>query len=305
MEPKGERMQTPHVRLDHDGLVRDVRPGGILGRSSSAALRIQDGRVSEAHAMVVLRGRGMQLLSLRGRLRVDGEDEDVVELESGTRVELADGISVTVAAVVLPVEVVAARLDGGPVLDLWSEAYALVRSPEPELVPGHRAGAVARLWNDGSAWMVAVGDRDAERFSPGRAWVAEGTRLEAVAVPAIAAATESTELGGDEGVEIVGRWETAHLLRRGREPVLVNGQPAQLLTELGQMGAPVGWQVVGAQLWPQVSDPDRLRKSFDRVVRRLRLTLREHGLREDLVRSTGTGSYELFLRPGDAFRDEA
>ncbi len=54
-----------------DGTQRDLYPGDIIGRLWSAALHVDDARVSEAHALVSLRGRELQLLALRGRFAVD------------------------------------------------------------------------------------------------------------------------------------------------------------------------------------------------------------------------------------------
>ena len=74
------------------------------------------------------------------------------------------------------------------------------------------------------------------------------------------------------------------------------------------MAAPVPWEVLAGELWPELDpnlDRDRLRKNFDRVLRRLRLKLREHNLRDDLVRSDGQGNYELLLHAGDTTVDEA
>lgn len=58
-------------RLPDDRLV-DAAPGDILGRLPTAAVRLNDPRISEAHALVSLRGRTLRLLALRGRFAVAG-----------------------------------------------------------------------------------------------------------------------------------------------------------------------------------------------------------------------------------------
>ncbi len=59
-------MGNPFVRLrTHDGVTADVPPGGLIGRLPGAALRLDDPLVSEAHALVSLRGRKLKLLALR------------------------------------------------------------------------------------------------------------------------------------------------------------------------------------------------------------------------------------------------
>ena len=74
----------------------------MIGRVWSAALVLDDPRISEAHALVSLRNRSLRLMALRGALTVDGRDVDSVTLAPGLRVELADGVSLTVEAVELP-----------------------------------------------------------------------------------------------------------------------------------------------------------------------------------------------------------
>jgi pSer/pThr/pTyr-binding forkhead associated (FHA) protein len=48
-------LATVRLRLP-DGSTTTLAPGDIIGRMASAALVLDDGRVSEAHAMVSLRG---------------------------------------------------------------------------------------------------------------------------------------------------------------------------------------------------------------------------------------------------------
>ena len=65
-----------------NGEVAKATPGSILGRLSSASVRIDDPRVSEAHALVSLRGSELKLLTLRGSIRVDGRRDADVHLDA-------------------------------------------------------------------------------------------------------------------------------------------------------------------------------------------------------------------------------
>ena len=70
------------VRLP-DGSARELRPGDIIGRMRGAALCLDDPRISEAHALVSLRGSTLRLLALRGRMSVDGKPRSDAVLEPG------------------------------------------------------------------------------------------------------------------------------------------------------------------------------------------------------------------------------
>ena len=96
-------MQVPSARLiiSSNGSCVTVHPGGLIGRLANAEMMIADPRISEAHALVSLRSRSLRLLALRGALAVDGLDVDAVTLEEGLRVELADGLFITVESIEL------------------------------------------------------------------------------------------------------------------------------------------------------------------------------------------------------------
>lgn len=279
-----------------------LRPGSLIGRLSTCTLRIQDVRVSEAHALVTLRGRDLTLLALRGALQVDGIAEDAVLLAKGQRVELAPDVAFEVEEVVLPTRVMVLLVDGVDLLEPCAAVHALL--PSHQWVPAWRPDALAHVWSADGDWMIQVDGR-VERATPGASWVLDGATLSAAVVDLERLATEVTHLAGQvEAMEVIGRTDTAELRRAGREPVTLDGLLARLVTELGLLGTPTPWDVVAREIWPEAPDLQR-RRSFDRVLQRLRQTLREHGVREDLVRAVGRGSYELHLGGGGRFVDEA
>ncbi len=68
----------PFVRIrTPDGTVHDVPHGGIVGRLGIASLPLHDPRISEAHALVSLRGGVLRLLALRGRFAVGNRSAPV------------------------------------------------------------------------------------------------------------------------------------------------------------------------------------------------------------------------------------
>ncbi|MEM6931082.1 MAG: hypothetical protein AAF602_29375, partial [Myxococcota bacterium] len=286
---------------------REVRPGGIVGRLASAEVRVVDPRLSEAHALVTMRAGAFQLLSLRGSLLVDGSYETTIELEPGIQVELAEGIVLTVLEVVLPEDVLAVVVHDRAV-HLWADAYSLVFSPEPELVPGYRPGSPFYVISSGSGWLAQVDGGSAVAVAPHDQWTVREIDLRAVAIPLaeVAGSATATTPGsyGSGALHISGRYETVHLARPGREPVVFDGLMARLVTTLGEMNVPSPWEVLAQELWGPLSDRELFRQRYDRLVARLRLRLREHGIRDDLVRLTGTGNVELFLHPGDRFEFE-
>lgn len=271
----------------------------------TAAARLQDPRVSEAHGLVSLRGRELRLLALRGELRVGGQPEDDVILAVGLRIQLAPDLEVEVVDLRCPEEVTAVTVDDEPPLELSARAYSLVSAPHVELVPHYVPDAPALVWANGEDWTIRIGDRPPEPLRVGSSFVVEGTRLGVTRVPIAQAGAERTVTTRPVALTLVVRYTSVHVLRDRRQPFVVDGLPARLLTEVALLGAPAEWSVAAGQIWPAETDAVRLRQGWDRALRRLRSRLREGGVREDLVRADGCGNVELFLFPGDRVVDEA
>ena len=90
-----------------DGQLHHLGHGDIIGRLWTAALSIDDARISEAHAMVSLRGDELKLLGLRGRFALSDRPLSEVLLCAGQRIALARGYAIDVVDVVLPETVTA------------------------------------------------------------------------------------------------------------------------------------------------------------------------------------------------------
>ena len=101
------------VRLSDLSTV-ELAPEAVIGRMRSATLRLNDPSISEAHAMVSLRGSVLKLLALRGRFMVDGAPQSEVVLREGQRIELGARVLLDVLTVSIPPEVLALRAEGLP-----------------------------------------------------------------------------------------------------------------------------------------------------------------------------------------------
>jgi hypothetical protein len=286
-----------------DGRVEPLVPGDVIGRPWSAALRFDDPHVSEAHAMVSLRGDELVLLALRRHLYVDGRATDAVTLRPGLVVNLCPSVALHVESAELPATVLGVEGD-----DLVARALpgtcGYVVAPMPRIVPGLAPDALAVFWFDGFGWRVRVGRDEPVGLAAGDELRVGGRLLRAVEIPLRSAGHADTAvdpLGAP--LRIVAWFDTVHVHREGAAPAVLSGQMARVLSELVVIGAPVPWYDVAGPLWPAIEDRDMLRRRWDVLLVRLRDRLREAGLRPDLVRSARTGLVELVLREGDVVVD--
>lgn len=292
-----------------DGAEVPVGPGGLVGRMSSAALFVDDPRISEAHAMVSLRGGELHLLALRGGLGVGRRQVARVTLRLGLRIELVPDLEVSVVRLTLPTTVLALRWEGAEPVPLLASAYTLDVDPDVRLEPGAASDAAVSLWTTaGDGWRLRPRGEDTRMLAPGGSFVVGGERFEAIEVPSVVAGVAPTLVtpGGSEHVlTVVLRYDTVHVHAAGGLSVHVSGIPARALTELGRFAAPVPWEMVARGLWRGERDRGVLRRNWDRHLKALRAKLREGGVRDDLVRADGLGNVELFLHPGDRVEDES
>lgn len=298
----------PYVRfISQGGGTTDVGPGEFIGRSAAAHLRIDDPRVSEAHALVSLRGGAFRLLALRGRFATDGHARSELDLSVGQHIELARGLSLEVAEVVLPGQVLALEGDLLP-RQILSGVTSLVFDPQPSLVRQFVGEAAAWLWNSGdTSWALQIAGQAQRPLLAGDTWSIQGYQFRAVAVHLDSAAVHATV--GDGGlavpVKIVAHYDTVHIYREDRPPLVLDGLHARLVSELVVFGGPVAWELLAGELWKDEPDRQKVRRRLDVAVSRLRLRLREHGVRPDLLRMSGVGQVELFLHERDQVVDAA
>lgn len=297
---------TPHVVVSvDDGPAHTLHPGDLIGRLGLAALRVDDPRVSEAHALVSLRAGQLQLLALRGGLAVDRTRVGEVVLAPGLRVRLARDLYLHVHEVHLPDVALALELDDLEAQILTGSA-SLVIEPEPGLSPRFEPDAAAQLWSDGLRWRLRIGD-EVLLLEPGMVLDVDGHRVVVRTVPLVRAGQEATALGGQlqPPLRLVANYDTVHIHRKKFDPVVFSGMAARILSELVALDGPAAWEVVAEQVWRDVEHRHHLRRRWDVTLGRLRAKLEQHGIRPNLVRSAGTGHVELLLLDGDVVEDRS
>lgn len=278
----------------------------MIGRLASAALCLDDGRISEAHAMVSLRGRELKLLGLRGLFAVDGQPVDEVVLRPDLVIEPARDLLLIVQEVVLPQALLALEGDGLP-RQVLTGAASLTARPHLALWPRYRGDADAHIWDNGERFRLRIKDGPIRDLSAGDRFTLGEHHLRVVAVALDDAAQPATRLEGavHPALHIVTRFDTVHIHVAGQPAVTLDGQPARILSELATFGGPVSWEVVAGELWRDEEDRSCLRRRWDVSLARLRRKLREARVRPDLVRAGGTGQVELFLARGDRLEQQA
>lgn len=292
-----------------DGSLRRAGPGGVLGRSFSADVRFVDGRISEAHAMVSLRGSELVLFALRGRLRVVERDVPKVTLAPGVVITLAPGIDVVVAAVQVPGAVLAIE-GGGVPRQVLLGVTSILRGPPLHLGAGVHPEALALVFSDGLDWFVRVADDVVARPVKAGETLAldgvDGAVLRFVEVETGAAAVADTvpmPLSGHTRLRVVSHFETIQIWRDDdATPITFAGVAARVLAELLAFGGPTRWELVARAVWGD-DDAGVLRHRLDVTLQKIRRRLDEGGVRRDLVRAWRDGHLELFLHPGDQADD--
>lgn len=282
-----------------------VQAGGIIGRMAGAAMSLRDARVSEAHALVSLRGCELKLLALRRWFDVDGDRSSEVVLRPGQKIALAPGCELEVVEVHVSDELLAITGVGPLPATLEAAVYSLVERAGLALVPGFEEPALGHVWSTGSGWAIQLADRSAVDLRSGLTFTVSGSLLKVIALPA--PATRATLQGDhyDAPLQIVLRHDTVHLHRERQPSVVLNGVPARILTEVALLQIPVPWEVAAAEVYRGETDRRVLRQNWDRNLRTLRARLREHAVRDDLVRPDGKGNVELLLLPGDTVVNES
>lgn len=295
-----------YVRLRlSDGTTHVLTSGDLIGRMQSAALHIDDVRISEAHAMVSLRGRELKLLALRGVFAVNAKPVREVVLHPGMRFQPARGMTVEVEEVVLPDTVLALEGDGLP-RQILAGANSLIVRPRPSLDTRYRSDAAAWIHSVGDGWRLTIGAAPPRPLHPDQRFEVDGVAFRVMSVALESAANPSTRSEDTmlQPLHIIARFNTAHIRQGGETRLVLDGIPARIITELVAFAGPVAWDVVAKEIWPELTEKVLLRRRWDIALVRLRRKLRAAHIRADLVRSGGKGRIELLLHEGDSADEE-
>lgn len=298
-------MPQPFVRFrGPDGLRTVLLPEDLIGRMAKADLRINDPRISEAHALLSLRGLRLQLIGLgKARLRSQREDGPRLTLAQGDVVTLAPGVELEAEEVSLPTSVWRIQGPDGASEELLRSQYTV--TADGRLEAGYRAEGLAWLWSAGDGWFCQVGAGARRPLLPGVLQVAPGVALQ-VADQAPRGA-ESTIFEASGPLRIVTHFDMVHIYQGERRLLTLTAKAAVLFRLLAEARGPESWSYLASKLWPELDRALR-RKPYDRTLERLRGHLAAAGLRRDLVRSFGPGvdqrgRVQLMLGPEDIVVD--
>ena len=268
----------------------DVPAGGIIGRSALVTLRLDDPRVSEAHALVSLREGRLRMLALRRRFSFEGRAHDDLQLAVGQVIELAPNLELEVLAIDLPSHVpILVSTEG--LRQLLPETAFFAVDP-PYVTANWRPDAVAVMWASDGTYRLRFNNGD-ERvvdvsagpvsFDIGRVFTLQLERTENVA---------GTSTLREEPVRVVIDGERVELLS-STHGATFDGVGARLLTVLANTSGSLDWATLAQTVWPDEPNWDNLRRRLDVTLSRLRRKLRESGLTPDIVRSEGQGHFSL------------
>lgn len=299
-----EPVTRPCVRFRlPDGTLAELEHGDVIGRLWSAALPLDDPRISEAHCLLSLREATFWMLSLRRRLAVDGVPVTEVRLTPGLRVELADGLFLTVEELCLPERVLTLETRDLPPTVL--PAVCSVRGlPRPAISGRYDPDAPCTIWSTGAGWRLR--NRGEERdLTLGEQFEVEGVPFRIGSQALGTAGPDVTLVQGGVHAPLVihADFDTVQLHREHEAPVVLNGVQARLVSELVAVSGPVHWSELARELWGRELSEAVLRKRFDITVLRTRARLREARVRADLIYADGKGNFQLMLRPGDRAED--
>lgn len=279
-----------------------VGHGDLIGRTPTAAVVIDDPRVSEAHAIVSLRKGELHLLSLRRMVKVGGEPVADVVLAPGVVIALADEVDVTVAEVVTPRAVLGLTLPSGEV-QVLPQVASLTTAPV-RLHSKLRPDARAAIWSTGDEWRVRIAGR-ITRVAPGDGFTVDGQRFTLTLVPIGDAGASTTEGAGVAApLRLIAFYDSVQIYQRQQKVHTIGGTGARILSELVAHGGPTHWEILAREIWPDEVEALPLRHRWDVALGRLRARLRNAGIRE-LVRADGTGQLALELFDGDTVEDRS
>lgn len=304
MDPELRDERHAHVTVTTPfGTVKALHAGDLVGRVPTAALLLDDPRVSEAHALLTLRRGRFVLLSLRRLLVVDGAPVREVDLSPGVVVELAPGLHLEVEHVHVPETILAVDAPGLGLRRLGPVA-SLAGGPTPAMWGRFEPRADAHVWSLASGWRARVGDAPARAVEAGSELMLREVPFRFVRVPLAGTLPRSTQAGGLQPLRLITFYDGIEIHREGHPVLTFGGLGARILSELAAFGGPVPWQTVASELWREdAAQGGDLRHRWDAALSRLRRKLSEGDVRSDLIRADGTGFFQLVLGPEDVLED--
>jgi hypothetical protein len=281
----------------------ELEPGDLVGRMPGCALRIEDPRISEAHAMVSRRREGLVLLSLRGRLSVDGKPKTRIVLTPDTRIILSGFFPLVVTTAECPstrLAVVALPLANPPVVAALARVVSLYAEMRREPVTWFDPEAEAHVLGGTSGPRLRIPGAPDRPLRVDETFAVGGAQFRLALIDQAKPDAVSTSDRGhlDVSLKITARYDTVLIASDIGKSVTLDGIAARMLTELAEIKAPVAWAELARHLWNAPPDA-ATRHRWDQLLVRVRGKLREAGIRTDLIRSNRSGLVELVLGPLD------
>ncbi len=293
----------PSVVVSLGSAQTEMKHGDFIGRLQSSRLRIDDPRISEAHALISLRRGHLHILSLRRRFVVGGKPMSALRLRLGMRVELAPGIEFLVKSVTRPSKVAVLATEDGQTR-LLAPVTSLYGRDSLRLADHYREDADAHVWQaaDGE-WLWRLADVD-EPCPVGNGFELAGKWYDFRFVSAEQASQNSTVgASAGEALRIVTRYDVVEFHIPGHPVTTISGLGARLISELATYCAPIEWGAVADALWPALATRGEKRRRWDIALSRLRRKLTQLGVRSNLIYADGTGLVQLLLATHDSVED--
>lgn len=277
--------------------------GDVIGRSKQAALCINDPRISEAHALVSLRGSSLMLLALRGRFRHKGEVVPEVELKAGVDIELYKGLWLHCEEVVVPNTLTGLEVPGLGVVTLTHTcSLFLDRVTESfSIKQGYIKQADVVMWSCGAAWSYRLNGEEPKALSAGSVFEVGGLTLTHVQIDLEVAGISRTRGSGRPPVllEVAPTSVSVRVDVHERAEV-ITGIPGKILAACTHYRHPIEWETLARRVWSDdMCSAGSLRRRFDVGLLRLREKLQTLGLPSDLVGMDGSGLVVLRLGADD------
>lgn len=284
--------------------------GDIIGRSHTAAVVIDDPRVSVAHAMLDVRSGRASLLRLRRSLYVDGVEASSVTLKPGIRIALSPDadLAVTVQTVQVPTHVLSVEGLLPVPVDLYNDLAILPAHERnrPFTVQTRRytPGALAHIYSGDGTWKIHIRGASPEPLFDGWQGQLAGVPLHARA-RLLGEDDQLDTMATVHGIRITARYESVTIDDgTRRRPIVIGGFPARILSEVIECGGgPIPKKDIAEQIWNSPADRDLdeqiLCARLDRHLGILRTKLHSAGLPPDLLSRNGKALLELKLGPHD------
>jgi len=307
----------PYVDLRlPDGRCLRAHPGAIIGRLSSAQVRIDHSQLSEVHALLSLRGGELWMIAMRMKIGHHTQNgikrSHRLKLLPDMKIELIDDFIgsyiVEIIDIRLPDFVYQLRIERKDQLSinrdlgelLSNEYYSIIDADAPRLVSGWKPDGLWQFAINGTGWTVHVAGLDAQDLSAAFSSEVRGWRLSVQKKPVSHSGSSNTRVSFsikqlEDGISVrVSGIERTKLT--GNQGRLVGLLLDARRSEEEQQGdafdpikpIPLDKEVIKQRLWPEQADGSgeeylKATNSLDQLVHRLHKKLTDCRIDRELI----------------------